>query len=874
MLCILNKYLMEKPAQPKRPSTQLTKTATAQVSAAPPAKSCLRIVGIGASAGGLEALEKFFSAVSSSSGMAFVIIQHMEPTHKGMMPELLQRTTEIKVTEAEDRTTVRPNCAYVIPPNKDISILHGVLHLLEPTEIRGLRLPVDFFFRSLAQDQMDQSVGVILSGMGSDGCLGLSAIKEQAGLVLVQDPKTAKFDGMPRSAIDAGLADIVAPAEELPNKLLACLYRRPLTSQQKATITDPEIGALEKTIVLLRAQTGHDFSLYKQNTLFRRIERRMSILQIGNITAYVRYLQENKQEFNLLFKELLIGVTNFFRDKPVWELLRTKTIPALLQRTETTRVLRAWVAGCSSGEEAYSLAIVFKEALEHAKIFNITLQIFATDLDQDAIDRARLGFFSSNIVADVSAKRLERFFTKRKDGYRIRKEIRQMVIFARQNLTMDAPFTKLDLLSCRNLLIYLDAKVQQQLIPVFHYSLKPNGILLLGNSETIGSNTNLFTSLNNKARLYQRLDADDSALLVNFPLSFNATPILKNADQLQAIPASLEDLANHLILKQFAPAATLVNGQGDILYVSGHTGKYLEPAAGKADWNLFAMARAGLRDELAAAFHEAVHKKESITLNNVRIEPGENEHFANIFVEQLDQPPPLKNLVMVVFQELPAPIVNPVKQGVPSRNDTNKASLAGLEDEFQRVRSEGQISNEAMQTLKQEYRSANEELQSANEELTTSKEEMQSLNEELHTLNAELQSKLDELSSASNDMRNLLNSTDIAILFLDKTLKIRRFTPQTARIIKLIPSDIGRPITDLVSTVKFPELISDVNEVIRTLVSQEKQLMSSDKRWFNMRIIPYRTVDDKIDGVVITFTDITTAKNLEARLRKESETIT
>ena len=872
---------MKKPTQPKRSSTQLTKTATAQVSAAPPAKSCLRIVGVGASAGGLEALEKFFSAVSTSSSMAFVIIQHMDPTHKGMMPELLQRTTEIKVIEAEDRTTVRPNCAYVIPPNKDISILHGVLHLLEPKKTRGLRLPVDFFFRSLALDQMDQSIGVILSGMGSDGCLGLSAIKEQAGLVLVQDPETAKFDGMPRSAIDAGLADVVAPAEELPNKILACLHRRPLASQQKVTIADSEINALDKTIILLRAQTGHDFSLYKQNTLFRRIERRMSIHQIGNIAAYVRYLQENEQELNLLFKELLIGVTNFFRDKPVWELLRTKTIPALLQRTETKRVLRAWVAGCSSGEEAYSLAIVFKEALEHAKIFNITLQIFATDLDQDAIDRARLGFFSSNIVADVSAKRLERFFIKQKDGYRICKEIRQMVIFAKQNLTMDPPFTKLDLLSCRNLLIYLDAKVQQQLIPVFHYSLNPNGILLLGNSETIGSYTNLFTSLNNKARLYQRLDADHSALLVNFPLSFNSTPILKNAHLPQAIPSSLEDLANHLILKQFAPAATLVNGQGDILYVSGHTGKYLEPDAGKADWNLFAMARAGLRYELAAAFHEAVHKKESITLKNVRIEPGENEHFADIVVQQLDQPPPLKNLVMVVFQELPAPIVNPAKQGVPSRNDTNKASLAGLEDELQRVRSEAQISHEAMQTLKQEYRSANEELQStneelqsANEELTTSKEEMQSLNEELHTLNAELQSKLDELSSASNDMRNLLNSTDIAILFLDKTLKIRQFTPQTARIIKLIPSDIGRPITDLVSKVKFPELISDANEVIRTLVSQEKQLMSSDKRWFNMRIIPYRTVDDKIDGVVITFSDITTAKNLEARLRKESETIT
>ena len=871
---------MKKPPQPKRPSTQLTKTATSKVITKPPAVPCPRIIGIGASAGGLEALEQFLNAVPQASGMAFVIIQHMDPTHKGMMPELLQRTTEIKIMEAEDRTTVLPNCAYIIPPNKDMSILHGVLHLLEPTKIRGLRLPIDFFFRSLAQDQMAKSVGIILSGMGSDGCLGLRAIKEQVGLVLVQDPATAKFDGMPRSAIDAGLADIIAPVEELPKKLIACLHRKMHTSHEITPIAGSELSALEKTIILLRAQTGHDFSLYKKNTLFRRIERRMSIHQIGNTATYVRYLQKNEQELELLFKELLIGVTNFFRDKPVWELLRTKTIPTLLHKSPPQRVLRAWVAGCSSGEEAYSLAMVFKEALEDAKIFNITLQIFATDLDPDSIDRARLGFFPSNIAADLSASRLQRFFIKQKDGYRICKEIRQMVIFAKQNLTMDAPFTKLDLLSCRNLLIYLDAKVQQQLIPVFHYSLNPNGILLLGNSETIGSYTNLFTSLNNKARLFQRLDAANFAPLVTFPLSFNTTQAVDKTHRPEAIPASLEDLANHLVLKQFAPAAALVNQQGDILYVSGHTGKYLEPAAGKADWNLFAMARAGLRYELAAAFHKAIRQKGSVTLKNLRIEPGKNEYFTDIFVQQLDHPLPLKNLVIVVFKDLPAPIVSPPRQGVPSHNNPNEASLANLEDELQRVRSEAQLSNEAMQTLKQEYRSANEELQStneelqsANEELTTSKEEMQSLNEELHTLNAELQSKLDELSSASNDMRNLLNSTDIAILFLDKSLKIRRFTPQTAQIIKLIQSDIGRPITDLVATVKFPELITDVREVIRTLVSREKQLMSRDKRWFHMRIIPYRTVDDKIDGVVITFSDITKAKTLEARLRKEGEAI-
>jgi len=840
----------------------------------------MRVVGIGASAGGLEALEQFLNAVPPDSGMAFVIIQHLDPTHKGMMPELLQRATEMKVTEVQDRTAVQPDCVYIIPPNKDMSILHGVLHLLKPTQNRGLRLPIDFFFRSLAQDQMEKSIGVILSGMGSDGCLGLRAIKEKAGLVLVQEPTSAKFDGMPRSAIDAGLADIVAPVEELPRKIITYLKRTSLIPRKAAPIEDKALSALEKTIILLRAQTGHDFSLYKQNTLFRRIERRMGIHQIAQMSTYVRYLQQNPQELDLLFKELLIGVTNFFRDAPVWELLRTETMPTLLETCAPRRALRAWVAGCSSGEEAYSHAIVFREALEQAKIHNITLQIFATDLDKDAIDRARLGFFPSNIEVDVSDKRLSRFFIKQEGGYRIRKEIREMVIFAPQNITMDAPFTKLDLLSCRNLLIYLSAKVQKKLIPLFHYSLNPNGILLLGNSETIGSFNNLFNPLNSKARLYQRSEINHPLLQVDFPSSLSTTPMIEKDThpQLEA-PVSLHSLADHLILKQYAPPSALVNDQGDILYISGHTGKYLEPAAGKANWNLFAMAREGIRYELSAAFHKALRKKESISLNRVRIEPGENEHFADISVQQLQEPKQLKGLIMVVFKEVPSPFLGNAKKATPAGSPS--ARLSDLEQELLQVRSEAQANNEAMQTLKEEYRSANEELQSTNEELqstneelTTSKEEMQSLNEELQTLNAELQTKLDELSRTSSDMKNLLNSTDIAMLFLDKALNVRRFTPQTAQIIKLIPGDIGRPITDLVSTLKFPELVNDVREVIRTLISRETQLPSRDKRWFNMRIIPYRTVEDKIDGVVITFTDITAAKTLEAKLRKQNDPIT
>ena len=417
--------------------------------------------------------------------MAFVIIQHLDPTRKGIMPELLQRQTGMKVLQVKDRTFVQPNSVYVIPPNKDMSILHGVLHLLEPTTPRGLRLPIDFFLRSLAQDRHEHSIGVILSGMGSDGTLGLRAIKEKGGVVLVQDPATAKFAGMPRSAIDSGFADIVAPVDALPGRILAYLRRTPVRHTAEEPIEDKTQSALEKAIILLRTHTGHDFSLYKKNTFYRRIERRMGIHQIAKIADYVRYLQENSQELDLLFKELLIGVTSFFRDPAAWEELRKRTLPALIASRANGHVLRAWVPGCSTGEEAYSLAMVFKEAMEKIKPRKkITLQVFATDLDKDAIDKARLGIYPENICADVSPKQMKRFFTEEEDGCRVTSEIRQMVTFAQQSLIMDPPFTKLDILSCRNLLIYLAQEMQKKLIPLFHYSLSPGGILFLAACRT------------------------------------------------------------------------------------------------------------------------------------------------------------------------------------------------------------------------------------------------------------------------------------------------------------------------------------------------------------------------------------------------------
>jgi len=859
--------------------TKVTSKKAPGVSAVAPAAHGFPVVGIGASAGGLEALEHFLSHVPAGSGMAFVIVQHLDPTRKGIMPELLQRATRMKVVQVKDRTLVQPERVYVIPPNKDMSILHGVLHLLEPVTPRGLRLPIDFFLRSLAQDQHERSIGVILSGMGSDGTLGLRAIKEKAGLVLVQDPASAKFDGMPRSAIDAGLADIVAPVDELPGRILAYLQRTPLPRASEVELKDKAQSALEKTIILLRSHTGQDFSLYKQNTFFRRIERRMAIHQIDKIDSYVRYLQENSQELDLLFKELLIGVTSFFRDPGEWTSLRDTVLPKLLASRPDGHALRAWVPACSTGEEAYALAIVFKEAMEKLKpAKRFTLTIFATDLDKDAIDKARQGVYPPNITADVAPERLNRFFSKVEDGYRLRSEIREVVVFAPQSVIMDPPFTKLDILSCRNLLIYLVPEMQKKLIPLFHYSLRPGGVLFLGSAETVGGFTDLFSPVGTKTRLYRRNESVTRSEPVEFPSSAGLRGTGGKAPLEAPSPHTLQSLADRLVLDQFSPPAVLVNEQGNILYVSGRTGRYLEPAAGKANWNLFVMVREGLRYELTNAFQRALRGTGSETVEGAKLGTGRAEHLVRVTVQRLAEPEALRGTVLVVFQDVhPSPESQAQHEAQARRRaqpSVPEARLAQLERkhqqavmELQTTREEMQTSQEELRSTNEEMQSANEELQSTNEELTTSKEEMQSLNEELQTVNNELQVRVDELSRSNNDMTNLLNSTDIATLFLDNDLKVRRFTTLAAKLIKLIPGDVGRPITDLASDLHYPELTADAGEVLRRLVVVEKPIQTLDRRWFSVRIMPYRTLDDRIDGLVITFADITIAKTLETQLR-------
>lgn len=870
---------MEKGMSPTQNSTQNSKVEGGTTDA----MTSFPIVGIGASAGGLEALESFLVQIPIDSDMSFVIVQHQDPTHKGMMVELLQKHSLLPIYTIEDKMQVQPNSIYFVPPGFDVSIRNNILHLHEPNAPRGLRLPIDFFFQSLAEDKKHNSIGVILSGMGSDGTFGLRAIKEQGGAVFVQEPSSAKFDAMPRSAINAGLADVVAPAEALADKIITYLQHLPsITTELK--LKEADQGAIEKILLLLNVKTGHNFSLYKRNTLYRRIERRMGVHQLSSINDYLNYLSENSQEITLLFKELLIGVTHFFRDPAVWEQLKKDIMHSLFSNYPNGGTLRAWVVGCSTGEEAYSLAIIFKESVEEIRPHKeFSLKIFATDLDKDTITKARMGSFPHNISADVGEERLSRFFTEEENGYRVNKEIREMVIFAPHNVIMDSPFTKLDILTCRNLLIYLNVDLQKKLLNLFHYSLNSSGVLMLGSAETIGNLTHLFAPFPGKTRLFRRLEVSRELRQVEFPTIFQhhlselSMPVPPQTKLRSSLP-NLKILIESLLLQVYSPAAVLVTTQGDILYISGKTGKYLEPATGKANLNLFAMAREGLKQAISESFQKAVRQQQRIILKGVKIKADGNFYGADVTIHPLEDRQEFKGMLLVVFNEIAPP-----KDAQTYKTKSGKMKsdrIASLIEELeysqkalQINRQEMQNSQEELKSTNEELQSTNEELQSTNEELTTSKEEMQSMNEELQTINNELQAKLDELARTSNDMHNLLNSTDIAILFLDEDLRVRRFTNQVTNIFKLISSDTGRQITDLVSDLEYPTLAKDAREVLRTLVFKETQVPTHDNRWYIVRIMPYRTLENRIDGLVITFTDITVAKKLELKLRNRESNL-
>ncbi len=829
------------------------------------------IVGIGASAGGLDALEQFFSNMPVDSGMAFVVIQHLDPNHEDILPEILQRTTKMVVSQVTEHLKVIPNNIYVIPPNKSMFIKNGYLNLNEPIELRGLRLPIDYFFKSLAEENNEKCAGIILSGMGSDGSLGIKTIKELNGFVLVQEPKSAKYDSMPLNAINSVLVDIVAIPIELPAKLLNIFKFSPDISIIQKTKNNSE-NNLEKIITLIKQHTGHDFSLYKKNTLLRRIERRMSVHQIEKIINYEIFLKENPNELDLLFKELLIGVTNFFRDSFVWDKLETKILADYLKKLPNDYIFRAWITGCSTGEEAYTFAIVFKEVCEQVKK-NISLQIFATDIDADAIEIARKGFFRANIVADITQEKINKYFTKDDTGFRVRSSIREMIIFAQHNIVKDPPFTKLDFLSCRNVLIYMEPELQKKLMNLFYYSLNLGGILLLGNSENDNSKVIQFTPIDSKSKIFSRNSSPINIVSIDFPSGFSQSKkhLLEEMKPIK-IKDNIQSLADQLLLQRFSPPSVIVSQEGDIMYITGKTGKYLEPAAGKANMNIYVMAREGLNHKIPDALRKARQSFEPVYIYNLKIINEKGSQYVDVTLQQIDKPETLKGNIIVVFNDVPA-----FREPINSKKNTGKqVAMIPMQDleialnrayeDLQSLREQMQTSQEELKSANEELQSSNEELQSSNEELTTSREEMQSLNEELQTVNLELQTKVSEYVAANDDMKNLLNSTDIATLFLDKELNVRRYTEQLTKIIKLRSTDIGRPFTDLFSDLQYPEIADHSREVLKTLIFRETAIQTNDDRWFTVRIMPYRTTDDRIEGIVITFIDITVAKKLESDL--------
>ena len=837
------------------------------------------IVGIGASAGGLEAFEKFFTNMPPDSGMAFVLVQHLDPTHKSILGDLITRYTRMKVVLVEDGVQISPNWIYIIPPDRDMAILGGRLHLMTPGAPRGQRHPINFFFRSLAQDRRNRAIAIVLSGTGTDGTQGIRAIKGEAGTVLVEEPETAKYDGMPRSAIATGVADFVLPAEKMPAQLMA--FARQAFSRRSGpvlTARPQALGDIEKVLVLLRAHTGHDFSYYKNTTIIRRIERRMAVNQIETIGGYVRHIRQHPAEADTLFKELLIGVTNFFRDAQAFASLEKNVIRPLIEKSSDRTPIRVWVPGCSTGEEAYSIAILFRESMDALGV-NRKVQIFATDIDPSAVEWARAANYPESVAADVPPQTLRRFFRREGSNYEIDRSIRDMIVFALQSVIKDPPFSKIDLISCRNLLIYLKAELQKTILPLFHYSLREDGYLFLGSSETIGEFGDLFGELDRRWKIFER--KGDGSLRHRALDAYLHSFLVSQDDRMTQLDdrsknerwTSLKDLTKEILLNDYAPTCIIINEKCEILYTRGHTGRYLELASGEVSLSILKMARPGLHLELNNAIRKSLANKERIRVENLRVKFDDAARMITITVQPVTDPPAMQGLTAVIIEDagvadIPRQPTTPVsKKGDKGRIDSLEKELQSTKEYLQSTIEQLETSNEELTSTNEELQSSNEELQSTNQELQTSKEELQSMNEELATVNSELETKIDALSKANDDINNLMSSTRIAIIFLDVNLCIQRFTATVTDIINLIDADIGRPLEHIAHNLEYRDLVADARTVLADLVEAEKEVEANNGRWYLTKVRPYRTNDNVIDGVVITFTDITEQKLEQEKLR-------
>ncbi len=831
---------------------------------APPSERPFPVVGVGASAGGLEALEDFLAKMPDNSDLALVVISHTDPGRTSMLPDILGRKASMPVVQVKDGMRVKPNTVFLPPSNRDLILEGDVFHLQEQHRGSFFRLPIDTFLKSLADARGEFAGCVILSGTGTDGTQGLRVIKEKGGVTMVQSIASAKYEGMPESAMNTGMADFILAPAEMPARLVdyfASGIRLVEAREEEVQADFPSI--LSKIVVAISSRTGHDFSQYKKSTLVRRIQRRMSVARCRTPQNYLTYLHHNPGEIEALFQDLLIGVTSFFRDPEAFELLSQHILGELLNR-DRNQPFRVWVPGCATGEEVYSLIILILERLNELQIRR-EIQVFGTDIDRTAIDKARDGLYPESIAADVSPERLQLFFIKENSSYRIRKEVREPVVFAVQNLLKDPPFSRLDLLVCRNLLIYLEPKAQKKILPLFHYSLKPGGALFLGSSETVGEFSDLFSPVYKKWNIYRKVDSSPGMLpRVEFPAGAKLPSTLMEPRAVQPAPARsesvVEEATERLLLRQHTPACVVVNRRGEISYIHGRTGKYLEPAPGRISVNVADMAREGLRFELTAAIRKVAGSGEVIHRAGLQVKTNGGMQEINLTVRPLGEAESVSDLILILFEDVTHPPKTERTKKAKGAPDDDTTRIVELEGELSRIQQdhrtameELETSNEELKSVNEELQSSNEELQSTNEELESSREELQSLNEELSTVNAELHDKIIELSQAYDTITHVLNATRIAIVFVDKNLNIRRFTEEATNIINVIDKDLGRPLTHISTNLEAETLSEDIKKSIKELKTIEKRVKTHDGHEYFMRIVPYSNPKDVIDGAILTF---------------------
>lgn len=859
---------------------------------ASPHPATFPVIGLGASAGGLQALKDFFAPMPAESGMAFVVIMHLSAKHESHAAELLQATTAMPVMQVTESVKVEPNRVYVIPPTKHLAMNDGHISLTEPQPLhRGQQVSIDLFFRTLGDTHKEWAVGIVLSGLGSDGTNGLKRIKEQNGLAFAQDPDESEHDSMPRHAIGSGLVDFVLPVARMPEKLIS-IWRNashiklpPVAEPSVATEGDAEEAALRDIFILLRSHTGHDFTHYKRATVLRRIERRLQVNQLRDITTYRDFMREHPAESGSLLKDLLISVTNFFRDRAAFDEFEREVVPLLFREKTAGDAVRVWVAGCATGEEAYSVAMLL---LEHAGGLASApaIQIFATDIDEAAVRTAREGSYMETIEADVSPERLRRFFTKEPGGYRVKKAVRERVLFAVHDLLKDPPFSRLDAVTCRNLLIYLDREAQKHIFEVFRYVLRAKGFLFLGNSESVADGAgNLFSVVNKRERIY-RAEASTHAptRAPNLPLSVSPPPaglVARTEATRERQKISFGELHQKL-LEQYAPPSVIINADYDIVHLSDRAGRFLQFAGGAPSHNLLKVIRPELRIELRTALFQAARNGKSFEARRVRVTRDEQAFYVNMIARPIktrgdedEAAAATPDYFLVLFDEVDELTSTETGGGLAGEPEP---VMRLLEEELQRTKEQHQATIEQFETQTEELKSANEELQSMNEELRsateeleTGKEELQSVNEEIQTVNIELKNSLDEVAVANSDLQNLITSTDLATIFVDSDLTIKFFTPRAQDIFNLINSDVGRSLADITHNLDYADLLKDARRVLDDAEKLQSEIASRDGRWYVAQLIPYRATADRTDGVIFTFVDFTLRKRAENQTREAKE---